>query len=178
MIDYFTSLISQGYSFFLIWLIVFILLVKVYFDAYQKEAVTVLEAMNLLMAVCGLYVFYFWFHEAFTYFMSNPYSRYIFITHIKEPYGSVVWITAIVGSVLTQLFWIPKLRHNMVLSLFIWLSLHIEAILIFITSFFSDYLPSGWIMEPVSVGQQILSRVLYIGMVAGVYFFLWKRKKK
>ncbi|MDJ1473083.1 hypothetical protein QNI19_19665 [Cytophagaceae bacterium DM2B3-1] len=141
---------------------------------HKTEALTVLEAMNILIAIGGVVFLLFQLID----FMTEPKTeleQFAFRSRWMGPYALFAWWEVLSRALLPQLFWKRSLRQNMLLSLVICLlqfpTVKNTLIRHIIRSY--DYLPSSWAIYPkVYAGEHV---VLYLGMVGLVYMIL-KRK--
>jgi len=82
---------------------------------------------------------------------ANPYEEFAFLENrlnLNSPYGWSYWIMMGCNVLSPQIFWIKKMRRNLLLTFFMSILINIgmwfERFVIIVTSVYRDYLPSAW----------------------------------
>jgi molybdopterin-containing oxidoreductase family membrane subunit len=104
-----------------------------------------LGIMNILLAISGL----IWIADFFihlTFFSIDETEQYALLNRMFGPYWWAFWINFIGTILVPQLFWLQKYRKRIWFSIIVALAFQLERVLIFLTSFLRDYLPSSWSM--------------------------------
>ena len=117
-----------------------------------KHVVTVkhMENMCKVMLATGMMVSYGYIMEHFiAWYSGNPYEQgQFFKVRWFGPMAPIFWTMFTCNVLVPQLFWIKRVRTNMVMiwvmSLFINLGMWCERFNIVITSLHRDFLPSAW----------------------------------
>lgn len=131
------------------------------------------ESMNKIIIATGSIVGIAYLTELFmSWYSGVPYERYAFLNRSLGPYAWAYWIMMTCNVISPQLFWIRKLRRNLVftfiLSIFINIGMWFERFVIIVTSLHRDYLPSSWTMY----SPTIVEIGLFIGTL-GIFFSLF-----
>ncbi len=132
-----------------------------------------IESMNKIIIVTGSIVGIAYLTELFMAWYSGvPYEKFAFSNRATGPYWWAYWIMMTCNVVTPQLFWIKKLRRNLVftfiVSIFINIGMWFERFVIIVTSLHRDYLPSSWSMYK----PTIVEVGLFVGTL-GVFFTLF-----
>ena len=132
-----------------------------------------IESMNKIIIATGSIVGIAYLTELFmSWYSGVPYERYAFLNRSLGPYAWAYWIMMTCNVISPQLFWIRKLRRNLVftfiLSIFINIGMWFERFVIIVTSLHRDYLPSSWTMY----SPTIVEIGLFIGTL-GIFFSLF-----
>lgn len=132
-----------------------------------------IESMNKIIIVTGSIVGVAYLTEFFIAWYSQvPYEMYTFINRATGPYAWAYWIMMTCNVITPQLFWIKKLRRNLVftfiVSIFINIGMWFERFVIIVTSLHRDYLPSSWSMYK----PTIVEVGLFVGTL-GFFFTLF-----
>ena len=108
----------------------------------------------------------------------NEYERYSFINQAFGAYWFVFWGYMVFYTVGTQIYWFNHVHKLKVLRLLVSLILliSVEKIIIFITSFHRDYMPSSWAIYTAqtisfTVVKWIVSILLFYFIVAALFIF-------
>jgi molybdopterin-containing oxidoreductase family membrane subunit len=107
-----------------------------------------------------------------SWYSGNIYEKYEFLNRAFGPYAWAFWIMMTCNVVSPQLFWIKKLRRNVVftfiLSIFINIGMWFERFVIVVISLHRDFLPSSWTMYHPTITEISL----FIGTL-GIFFTLF-----
>jgi len=109
-----------------------------------------IEAMNKVIVLTGSIVGVAYLTELFMAWYSQvPYEQDIFFKYrIAGPYGWAYWLMMTCNVVSPQLFWVRKLRRNVlftfIMSIVVNIGMWFERFVIIVSSLFRDYLPSSW----------------------------------
>ncbi len=147
---------------------------------YKAESYNFLYTFNTLAAWSNLIVAFLFLRTLFlSWDGQNPYEWYAFSE--SGPYLSWRWIFIIniFSSVLGLLLFFRKLRINRLFTFLFLLSnggFFYEKIVIFITSFYRDYLPSSWSTYLENAYPQNLYSISVIILLL-VLTYLWAKKK-
>jgi Ni/Fe-hydrogenase subunit HybB-like protein len=109
------------------------------------------EYMNIVIIVTGSIVGVAYITELFVSWYSGvEYESYAFINRATGPYWWAYWSMMSCNVISPQLFWIKKLRTNLVFTFFMSIIVNIgmwfERFVIIVTSLHRDYMPSSWTM--------------------------------
>ena len=132
-----------------------------------------IEYMNIVIIVTGSIVGVAYMTELFmSWYSGVEYESYAFINRATGPYFWAYWIMMSCNVITPQLFWIKKIRTNLLatfaLSIVVNIGMWFERFVIIATSLHRDYVPSSWIMyHPtwVEIGT-------FIGTI-GIFFTLF-----
>ena len=118
---------------------------------HLKEFVTVhhIEVMNKFLLATGSMVGYAYIMEFFiAWYSGNEYESFAFVNRAFGPYAWAYWIMFTCNVFIPQLFWIKKIRRNMVItfiiSIFVNIGMWFERFVITITSLHRDFIPANW----------------------------------
>ena len=108
-----------------------------------------IEAMNKVIVLTGSIVGVAYLTELFIAWYSQVrYEQDAFKWRIMGPYWWSYWAMMTCNVVSPQLFWVKKLRRNIVftfiLSIVVNIGMWFERFVIIVTSLYRDYLPSSW----------------------------------
>jgi Ni/Fe-hydrogenase subunit HybB-like protein len=109
-----------------------------------------IEAMNKVIVLTGSIVGVAYLTELFMAWYSQvPYEQDIFFKYrIAGPYGWSYWLMMSCNVISPQLFWVRKLRRNVlftfIMSIVVNIGMWFERFVIIVSSLFRDYLPSSW----------------------------------
>ncbi len=109
------------------------------------------ELMNIIIIVTGSIVGIAYITEFFiAWYGQVPAEQYAFINRATGPYWWAYWSMMTCNVISPQLFWIKKIRTNLVatfvLSIVVNIGMWFERFVIIVTSLHRDYLPSSWSM--------------------------------
>ncbi|MGF1636040.1 MAG: NrfD/PsrC family molybdoenzyme membrane anchor subunit [Cyclobacteriaceae bacterium] len=110
-----------------------------------------IEMMNIIIIVTGSIVGVAYLTELFMAWYSGvPAEQYAFYNRALGPYAWAYWIMMTCNVISPQLFWIKKIRTNLiatfVLSIVVNIGMWFERFVIIVTSLHRDFLPSSWAM--------------------------------
>ena len=110
-----------------------------------------IEYMNIIIIVTGSIVGVAYITELFMAWYSGvEFEQFAFLNRISGPYAWGYWIMMTCNVVTPQLFWIKKIRTNLIitfiLSIVINIGMWFERFVIIVTSLHRDFLPSSWAM--------------------------------
>jgi len=108
-----------------------------------------LEKMNKVLLATGMMVGYAYGMEFFiAWYSGNPLESFVFVNRAFGNYAWAYWIMVTCNVVIPQLFWIRKLRRNLVVmfivGVFVNVGMWFERFVITVTSLSRDFLPSSW----------------------------------
>ena len=109
-----------------------------------------IEAMNKVIVLTGSIVGCAYLTELFmAWYSQNPYEQDIFFKYrIAGAYGWSYWLMMTCNVLSPQLFWVTKLRRNVlftfVMSIIVNIGMWFERFVIIVSSLYRDYLPSSW----------------------------------
>jgi len=116
-----------------------------------KEIITIrhLENMCKIILVTGSVVGYSYGMEFFiSWYSGNPYEVFAFHNRAFGNYAWAYWIMITCNVISPQLFWIKKVRQNLlamfILSIFVNIGMWFERFVIVVSSLARDFLPSSW----------------------------------
>jgi molybdopterin-containing oxidoreductase family membrane subunit len=116
-----------------------------------EELITMrhIDLMCKVTLATGSIVGYAYLMELFiAWYSGSPYERFAFINRLSGPYAWGYWTMMGCNVILPQLFWIPKLRRNLVLvfivSILVNIGMWFERFVIIVISLHRDFLPSNW----------------------------------
>jgi Ni/Fe-hydrogenase subunit HybB-like protein len=123
-----------------------------------------LDALSKLMLAMGLMLVYSYVIETFmAWYSANPAERYTYLfARPFGPYAIAYWVMTILNVLTPQLFWVRRLRTNVVVlfvaSLGILTGMWMERFIIIVSSLNRDFLTSSWhIYVPSWVDWSILA---------------------
>ncbi len=110
-----------------------------------------IELMNIIIIVTGSIVGIAYITELFMAWYSGVEAeQYAFINRATGPYWWAYWTMMTCNVISPQLFWIKKIRTNIVatfiISIIVNIGMWFERFVIIVTSLHRDYLPSSWAM--------------------------------
>src|ERR1044072_3507056 len=111
-----------------------------------------IEAMNKIIVLTGSIVGIAYLTELFiSWYGANPYENFSFMqnrVNLSSPYGWSYYIMMGCNVLSPQIFWIRKMRRNLLVTFFMSILINIgmwfERFVIVVTSVDRDYLPSSW----------------------------------
>ena len=111
-----------------------------------------IESMNKIIVLTGSIVGIAYLTELFiAWYSANPYEGFAFLKNrvdITSPYGWAYYIMMGCNVLSPQIFWVRKMRRNLVVTFFMSILVNIgmwfERFVIIVTSVYREYLPSGW----------------------------------
>ena len=111
-----------------------------------------IEVMNKIIILTGSIVGIAYLTELFiAWYGANPYENFAFLqnrVNLSSPYGWAYYIMMGCNVLSPQIFWIRKMRRNLVITFFMSILVNIgmwfERFVIIVTSVYRDYLPSAW----------------------------------
>ncbi len=116
-----------------------------------KDLITLhhLENMNKLILTTSLLVGYAYAIEFFTaWYSGNSTELFVFWNRALGPYAWAYWLMVFCNVIAPQVFWIKKLRTNIIcmwiISILVNIGMWFERFVIVITSLHRDFLPSSW----------------------------------
>ena len=119
-----------------------------------EEYITIehIDVMNKVIVLTGSIVGIAYLTELFiAIYGANPYEEFAFLENrlnLNSPYGWSYWIMMGCNVLSPQIFWIKKMRRNLLLTFFMSILINIgmwfERFVIIVTSVYRDYLPSAW----------------------------------
>jgi molybdopterin-containing oxidoreductase family membrane subunit len=109
------------------------------------------ENMNKIIIVTGSIVGVAYITELFiSWYSGVMYEQYAFLNRATGPLSWSYWIMMTCNVISPQLFWIKKLRTNLlftfIMSLVVNVGMWFERFVIIVTSLHRDFLPSAWTM--------------------------------
>ena len=127
------------------------LVVRRVFNLQEYITLAHIESMNKVIILTGSIVGVAYITELFTaWYSGNQYEQYAFLNRSTGPYWWSYWGMMTCNVVSPQLFWIKKLRRNIVftffMSIFINVGMWFERFVIIVTSTHRDFIPSSWTM--------------------------------
>jgi molybdopterin-containing oxidoreductase family membrane subunit len=131
------------------------------------------EMMNIIIIVTGSLVGVAYLTELFVAWYSGvEYESYAFLNRATGPYWWAYWSMMTCNVISPQLFWIKKLRTNLmftfIISIFVNIGMWFERFVIIVTSLHRGHLPSTWsYFYPTFVDIGV-----YIGTI-GIFFVLF-----
>jgi hypothetical protein len=138
----------------------------------------VIAANNLFLVASVIYMVLYIPAFIATYFHGDEYENYAFMNRISGPYWWAYWYLIANNILLPNLLWFKKIRQSAwILPLLVFPSF-IEPIVIIITSFHRDYLPSSWaIFHPLQT--DVITLLLYIALLTATYYIIqWHQNRK
>jgi molybdopterin-containing oxidoreductase family membrane subunit len=119
-----------------------------------EEYITIehVEVMNKIIVLTGSIVGIAYLTELFVaWYSANPYENFAFMksrVDISSPYGWAYFIMMTCNVLSPQIFWIRKMRRNLMVTFFMSILVNIgmwfERFVIIVLSIYRDYLPSAW----------------------------------
>ena len=119
-----------------------------------REYITIehIDVMNKVIVLTGSIVGIAYLTELFiSWYSANPYEGFAFMKNrldLSSPYGWSYWIMMFCNVASPQVFWIRKMRRNLMVTFFMSILINIgmwfERFVIIVTSVYRDYLPSAW----------------------------------
>jgi molybdopterin-containing oxidoreductase family membrane subunit len=111
-----------------------------------------IDVMNKVIILTGSIVGIAYLTELFiSWYGANPYEAFAFFKNrvdLNSPYGWSYYIMMGCNVLSPQIFWIRKMRRNLLVTFFMSILVNIgmwfERFVIIVTSIYRDYLPSSW----------------------------------
>src|SRR5512137_2108890 len=108
-----------------------------------------IDVMCKVTLATGSIVGYAYGMEFFiAWYSGSPYERFAFINRALGPYWWGYWIMIFCNVVVPQLFWIPKIRRNLlvvfIISILVNIGMWFERFVIIVISLHRDFLPASW----------------------------------
>ena len=169
-VDFFTAF--GLYSFLFLILSIFIKKATFYkFDEQAKKFICFVGVLYISIWFLGLFVYYF---------ESNPNERIEMLNRLFGKYWFGIWIQPLFWFALSQIFRIKFLSKNILIRIFasFFLIFSIERLIIIISSFHRDYLPSSWTMYrqldiyPSNFILSILMKILIFMLFVWLFTFI------
>ena len=173
ILDFFTAF--GLYSF--LFLILSIFIKKIAFYQFDNQA------KNFISFVGVLYII-FWVSGTIVYYIDcNPVEKSVMIDRMFGKYWFGIWIQPLLWFVLSQIFRIKLFSKNILIRIIasFFLIFSIERLIIIISSFHRDYLPSSWTMYrqldiyPSNFILSILMKIFIFILFVGLYTFITKK---
>jgi molybdopterin-containing oxidoreductase family membrane subunit len=153
-------------------LLVPVLLTVVAAKKLQSDRFTLLEAINILLAICGAI-------GLMLFVISIPAQiqedGFALINRMFGPYWLVFWLSIIGSYILPQLLWVSRYRKSVAYSILVLVGINSENIITLLYSLHRDYIPSGWVMKQ-DMANPVIHFLIYAGFV-GLTFAIMKRLK-
>lgn len=126
-----------------------LIFIRKIFNMEDIITIDTLEKMNKIIIVTGTMVGYAYGMEFFiAWYSVNPPEQFAFLNRAFGDYAWAYWIMVTCNVIFPQLFWIKKIRRNIVLMFIIGVIVNIgmwfERFVIVVTSLSRDFLPSSW----------------------------------
>lgn len=169
-LDFFTAF--GVYSF--LFLIVSIFTKKETFYYFDEQAKKFISFVGVLYII-------FWFLGTIVYYVEcNPEEKIEMIERMFGKYWFGIWIQPFFWFLLSQIFRIKLFSKNILIRIItsFFLIISVERLIIIISSFHRDYLPSSWTMYrqldiyPSNFILSILMKILIFMMFVGLYTFI------
>jgi len=111
-----------------------------------------IEVMNKIIVLTGSIVGIAYLSELFVaWYSANPYENFAFMksrVDLSSPYGWAYYIMMTCNVLSPQIFWIRKMRRNLMVTFFMSILVNIgmwfERFVIIVLSIYRDHLPSSW----------------------------------
>lgn len=126
-----------------------LIVIRKIFDMEDLIPLKTLEMMNKIIMLTGMMVGYAYSMEFFiAWYSGNSAETFTFVNRAFGPYWWAYWIMFSCNVFIPQLFWIKKVRTNLVLmfiiAAFVNVGMWFERFVIVVTSLSRDFLPSSW----------------------------------
>ena len=170
ILDFFTAF--GLYSFLFLILSIFIKKIALYqFDNQVKRFISFVGVLYIIFWVLGTIVYYI---------DCNPVEKSVMIDRMFGKYWFGIWIQPLFWFALSQIFRIKFLSKNILIRIFasFFLIFSIERLIIIISSFHRDYLPSSWTMYkqldiyPSNFILSILMKILIFMLFVWLFTFI------
>lgn len=170
ILDFFTAFGLYTFLF----LILSIFIKKAIFYNFDEQAKKFLSFVGVLYII-------FWFLETIVYYIEcNPVEKNEMIERMFGKYWFGIWIQPLLWFVLSQIFRIKLFSKNIVIRIIVsfFLIISIERLVIIISSFHRDYLPSSWTMYrqldiyPSNFILSIIMKILIFMLFVGLYTYI------
>jgi hypothetical protein len=173
---YFNNSFFAGYSIVVIILMISTFVLK---GHYRNECFNWIYVLNTLVAYIYVVSLLIYASELFmAWYGQNPYEWYAF-SNTKGYYTWTyfMWGT-IINFLLGLLFLSRKLRINRLYIVLFLILVNFELFLRFVTSFYTDYLPSSWATNyNETILEKGIKKMTCLLIIAGTYWVANKRKK-
>ncbi|WP_264550392.1 hypothetical protein [Flavobacterium sp. N2820] len=170
ILDFFTAF--GLYSFLFLILSIFIKKIAIFqFDNQAKKFISFVGVLYIIFWLLGTIVYYV---------ECNSEEKNAMIDRIFGKYWFGVWIQPLFWFALSQIFRIKLFSKNILIRIIasFFLIISIERLIIIISSFHRDYLPSSWTMYrqldiyPSNFILSILMKILIFMLFVGLYTFI------
>lgn len=170
ILDFFTAFGLYTFLF----LILSIFIKKAIFYNFDEQAKKFLSFVGVLYII-------FWFLGTIVYYIQcNPVEKNEMIERMFGKYWFGIWIQPLLWFVLSQIFRIKLFSKNIVIRIIVsfFLMISIERLVIIISSFHRDYLPSSWTMYrqldiyPSNFILSIIMKILIFMLFVGLYTYI------
>ena len=170
ILDFFTAF--GLYSFLFLILSIFIKKIALYqFDNQVKRFISFVGVLYIIFWVLGTIVYYI---------DCNPVEKSAMIDRMFGKYWFGIWIQPLLWFVLSQIFRIKLFSKNILIRIIasFFLIFSIERLIIIISSFHRDYLPSSWTMYkqldiyPSNFILSILMKILIFMLFVWLFTFI------
>ena len=138
--------------------------------------------MNKILLCLGTILLILYLKEFFDAWNSGmKYESYAFANRAFGPFWWAYWSMLVFNVLLPQLFWFKKIRSSVVVTFFILLlsncGLWFERLVIILTSFHRDYLPSSWILYAPTYIEIVLLMIAVLVTTLMLRYFQRSRRK-
>jgi molybdopterin-containing oxidoreductase family membrane subunit len=168
LIHEFLRLNYQGYNFLLIPVLLAVMAIK----KLKAGGFVMLEAMNMLLAICGAI-------GLMLFVISIPAQiqdgGFALTNRLFGPYWLAFWFSIIGSYILPQLFWVSRYRKSLAYSILVLVGINNESVMRLMYSLHRDYIPSSWVMKQ-DLANPVIHSLIYAGLV-GLTFTILKRLK-
>ncbi len=137
----------------------------------RNTALYILEAMNILLAFCGLVLLALTFYSLFTAITSRV-LFHLWIDRLTSPTWWAYWGGFLFTQILPQLFWWKNVRRKIVYSIFLMVS--ISLLIVSVVCIFRIHLISP--NTTMNVMQFVVYPIGYFGLTYGISKWLKMRK--
>jgi hypothetical protein len=140
------------------------------------------DSASIIISWAAIGYLLIWVIGLYTIFQSED-EYYSLRTRLTGPYWFGYWIYPACFGLFPQLLWWKKIREvkaiRIVTAFLFLFALYIEKIVILITSFHRDYIPSGWTMLPgYFVIYDWFASIIIFSLVVGAAHFMKLKFKK
>jgi len=171
-----TTLLNIQLVGFCYWSIIYAIWTRNQFVRDADTVITMLAIVGELICIASFIISFIG-----TYFSGSDYESYAIINRSTGPYWWAFWIMLLNPVVSTQLMWFKKIRTSkyfrLTIGLVLLIGISMERIVILITSFHRDYLPSGWMMNYPFAYSDLYSIGIFIVLNGLVYILCFNRLK-
>lgn len=120
----------------------------------------------------GIWLFEAWYSQV-------TYVQIAFKSRVIGPYCWSYWSTVLIPFVCPQVLWIKKFRRSFRIALllipFLSLGIIYERILIIVTGYYRDYLPSSWTYYAPNLFEFLITCSVFSFLLMLIYFIFRKR---